>query len=546
MPLEPRNTRGCLCHSACSQTAARTSAFASRSRRRYGLTLIELLVSVTLTLMLVFAIVQVFDMLGQTMTKGRATIEMAGNMRTVANRLQEDLDNLTCPVRPWIDPAAGQGYFEYVEGANLAMWPTNQIFRGHDQDGFNFADQRPGPDGVPDYLLDQNGDGQPDDVNGDGQPDHTQFGDLDDILMMTVRAQGEPFRGRFDNNNDPSDGYIIVESEYAEVIWWTTIDPISQTVRLHRRALLIGPKLPTGATVDLSGYPLDLSTTNGPLQIKRFFQLNDVSARVDTSGGTPSFQLNTLSDLTAPRNRFAHFRLNENFGVNFTPSMTMQPDTNPGWVYPVDARFLWPRNPSKLSQQWNLLSGGNSGALVLDDFLVDRTGDDVVLTDVLGFDVRAFDPTAPIGIVGDVAVSYGDPGFASSTFVGRGAFVDLGASGQIHSTVNNKLADGPNEITDGGNPPIWVSYDTWSLGFERDGIDQDFQQDTPPPQTDEGFDGIDNPYQGFATGGVDDYEERETRPPYNVPLSGIEVRIRMMEYSTRQIRQVSVVGDFTD
>ena len=35
-------------------------------------------------------------------------------------------------------------------------------------------------------------------------------------------------------------------------------------------------------------------------------------------------------------------------------------------------------------------------------------------------------------------------------------------------------------------------------------------------------------------------------PPYNVPLSGIEVRIRMMEYSTRQIRQVSVVGDFTD
>ena len=35
----------------------------------------------------VFAIVQVFDMLGETMTKGRAMIEMAGNLRAVANRL---------------------------------------------------------------------------------------------------------------------------------------------------------------------------------------------------------------------------------------------------------------------------------------------------------------------------------------------------------------------------------------------------------------------------------------------------------------------------
>ena len=33
-------------------------------------------------------------------------------------------------------------------------------------------------------------------------------------------------------------------------------------------------------------------------------------------------------------------------------------------------------------------------------------------------------------------------------------------------------------------------------------------------------------------------------PPYPVDLRGIEVRIRMMDFNTRQVRQVSVVGDF--
>ena len=52
--------------------------------------------------------------------------------------------------------------------------------------------------------------------------------------------------------------------------------------------------------------------------------------------------------------------------------------------------------------------------------------------------------------------------------------------------------------------------------------------------------GIDDDNQN----GVDDAGERETSPPYPAPLRGIEVRIRVMDYSTRQVRQVSVVADF--
>ena len=50
----------------------------------------------------------------------------------------------------------------------------------------------------------------------------------------------------------------------------------------------------------------------------------------------------------------------------------------------------------------------------------------------------------------------------------------------------------------------------------------------------------------FFQNGVDDSSELETLAPYPVPARGIEVRIRMWDVSTGQVRQVSVVGDFTN
>lgn len=79
-------------------------------------------------------------------------------------------------------------------------------------------------------------------------------------------------------------------------------------------------------------------------------------------------------------------------------------------------------------------------------------------------------------------------------------------------------------------------YDTWPRRYERDGLDQDGDG-----LVDEGTNGIDDD----GIDGVDDAGEQETSPPYPVPLRGIEVRIRVMDYNTRQVRQVSVVADFT-
>jgi hypothetical protein len=79
-------------------------------------------------------------------------------------------------------------------------------------------------------------------------------------------------------------------------------------------------------------------------------------------------------------------------------------------------------------------------------------------------------------------------------------------------------------------------YDTWSLSYEADGIDQDSRNGA-----DQGTNGQDDD----MANGVDDIGERETLPPYPVPLRGIQVIIRSYDPDTRQMRQATVVGDFT-
>jgi hypothetical protein len=78
-------------------------------------------------------------------------------------------------------------------------------------------------------------------------------------------------------------------------------------------------------------------------------------------------------------------------------------------------------------------------------------------------------------------------------------------------------------------------YDTWSLHYEFNGIDDDGDA-----VVDEGTDGLDNDGNGI----IDDTGERETAPPYPVALRGLEIRIRVYEPSSRQVRQVTVRHTF--
>ena len=106
---------------------------------------------------------------------------------------------------------------------------------------------------------------------------------------------------------------------------------------------------------------------------------------------------------------------------------------------------------------------------------------------------------------------------------------------------------------------IDTSYDTWTPTYENDGVNQNpgvsttfnantgaqgvFAVDngsgnqTTPEDIDEATDGIDND----MVNGPDDFAERETQPPYNHPITRLQVTFRMVEKQTGQVRQSSVV-----
>jgi hypothetical protein len=321
-------------------------------------------------------------------------------------------------------------------------------------------------------------------MNGDGVQDaDTSMGDFDDVLMFTVRSHGEPFVGRFQGTS--------IESQLAEVIWWINYDDtdgngshdFGEPYMLYRRLLLIRPDL-------------NLSGAGGSERV--FFNNNDVSARPDPSGA--GMIANSLSDLTKRENRYAHRLLDVG-----TPTFPFAFRTES--VFAKFGPFL---------------------------------GEDVMLSDVLSFDVRVYDPQAPLDVSGAVvpaALVPGDPGYVPAQSIARGAYVDLNYARDGSTPLYTSLFSGPSHPKSRLSSMPYSVYDTWPEDYERDGIDQDPGRNLG---VDQGTNGLDDD----NLMGVDDVGERETAPPYGVPLRGLQVTIRLMDFNTRQVHQVSVVGDF--
>jgi hypothetical protein len=102
-------------------------------------------------------------------------------------------------------------------------------------------------------------------------------------------------------------------------------------------------------------------------------------------------------------------------------------------------------------------------------------------------------------------------------------------------------------------------YDTWSFHYENNGLDEEsiLEQSMTglvprptfdawrktyngQPVIDQGTNGLDDDF----VNGVDDAGERETSPPYDTPLRGIQVKLRVYERDARQVRETSVTNSF--
>ena len=83
---------------------------------RAGMTLVEMLVATTATLILMAAIAQVFAVFGSTVSGSRSVLDLDGRLRNVAWRLRSDLTGATARTLPPLSPDSGEGYFELIEG----------------------------------------------------------------------------------------------------------------------------------------------------------------------------------------------------------------------------------------------------------------------------------------------------------------------------------------------------------------------------------------------------------------------------------------------
>ena len=333
--------------------------------------------------------------------------------------------------------------------------------------------------------------------------------DIDDVLLFTTRDTDSPFVGRLLAGT--------AESSTAEVAWFArptpgTSNPVTYT--LYRKQLLVmgyvgtAPFLASGNQLALpNNWSWESYFTDDPSVTSQTSPC-DISARREKIPSTfDRLVPNTLSDLTRRESRFLHNSNGDTEGNSFPYPFVSHLTTTP------------------------------PDGLVFDD--TPRAGEDIILSNVLAFDVRVFDPAAPIGLSPSegTAIVPGDTGFSAGGS-GSGAYVDLGHSATTNSLLNaDPLFSAAKAVDVTNNKNLPRTYCTWSTHYEANGIDEDGDG-----TTDEGTDGLDSstPLNSL----VDESSEQETSPPYPYPLRGIEVRIRVYEPKSQQVRQVTVRHTF--
>jgi hypothetical protein len=352
-----------------------------------------------------------------------------------------------------------------------------------------------------------------------------------------VLVKRAPQAGETADGNDAVGDFVLVhsaQSDVAEVAWFL------RGRTLYRRVLLVQPQ-----------FDADLRTPERDLPDPRGFYANyDLSVHWDGSKLVP----NALSDLTRRKWRYARF------------STAPFPYDVRGW-----GRLGLPTLRECSSAKWRAGNMPPPGGLPADDATTDfwndptpwanivdpvtgtlnayldgpRWAEDVILTNVIGFDVRAWDPGAPVRSDGTTALGPSDLGYqqlakADAPIVDYGAYVDLGYAPKYSPPAGapvplfNHVGDLRSRLQATDAQPARV-YDTWSFHYEHDGIDQD-----EDGLVDEGTNGFDDDNNGI----VDDPGELETSAPYPVPLRAIQVKIRAYEPDSRQIREVTVVQEF--
>ena len=369
-----------------SEPTLAASATTPVASRRTGLTLIEVMIATTLTLLLMLALAQGFKTLSETVSAGRSKLGLSDQLRGISSLVKSDLSGLTVNSSNPQPSNAAAGYFKYYDGP---ISDTSATL-------FNYL-----PTGTVEQRVGAN-----------------RWGDIDDVLMFTCQAEeGSFFNGKMPLallyinvlnklNGAPAPAYvptspagwvlawhtdISIAARYAEIAWFmrplndegtiviqellpygdtppeTPVTDLAPSVDLDgdsipdpdgmpdrlalcRRVLLIRPDLDisrtpasnaafVGLDPQLTMSPLTLAETsvNSFKYSMRFaYQRSDLSVRLNFNDYVAlnslgvTLKTNSLAELQRPENRFAHYTMPlRALGLGTAPSGDPQGTTLP-------------------------------------------------------------------------------------------------------------------------------------------------------------------------------------------------------------------------
>ena len=404
-----------------------------------GMTLIEVLIATALTLMIMLALAQGFKTTSQSISSGRARLTSSDQLRSISTLLRSDLQGLT--VSTTVHPQSSKsptGYFVYYDGPlsdSTAMLfnyvPTGveiedklsasrwsdiddaMMFTSKARDGQWFYGR------VPLALMKIHSGDTGTITLQDWVTDVTIASEYAEIawFMRPLNEVGmlnnpDPQKA---NNTDYS--YSPSSTPVNDVIPVVDLngdgipdpDGMPDRVALCRRVMLIRPDLDVSIS-KLSAVPDDEQLIAAPLtvdlndadsfryQMRFAYQRTDLSVRKHWDAANSRFVLktNSLADLQQPENRFAHYSLPVNANQASLPILALTNEANSNGNYLAMTNLVMsgvnPNNdrgffPSAFCRT-NLVSTGNS------TYAVQHTQEEIVASNVVGFDVRGYDSTA--------------------------------------------------------------------------------------------------------------------------------------------------------
>ncbi len=588
-----------------------------------GYTLVEILVATTLTLVMMTGVASLFGTMAKSITDSRSTLEMSDRLRTAQLRLQEDLAGLTVVLDPPRGPSSSEGYLQITEGpigpivspadvaVNLDNGGKDTSF-GDTDDLLLFTTRTTSDPFVGRILIKrwpqpgETPDGM-DDVDNDGSVD-------DPYVLVRAATSADAEVAWFVRGNMLCRRVLLVLPQFDADARTITNPGAAPEMQLDSRPQSAGNTNPTYAVFGPTAVfgPAALNIPPGP----GFYNDYDVSVRFEM----PDQLLpNSFADLTKPENRFAHSiqhgfpyhpRAVVGWGAYLPPlglptlaecsyrfprfsddgmdpinswnagrQLPVIPEPSTPGLTATRAAFDPWRNPFHWDQLHPVIGKLSLPPLPTavsgtpERYHGERASEDVILTNVLAFDVKVWDPGAPVMMdvaPGGAQLIYapGDPDYLTkvnaytaaapqnaSTLprpISYGAYVDLNymcllgpapAPNQAMPRYQDDLK--PTNIPDpqfngagnassglrGTDPSTSPSnirsavYDTWSTHYEHDGIGNDWYGN-----------GLDDNGDGI----VDDVLEMDALPPYPTRLQGIQVKIRVFDPDSRQVRELTV------